>query len=116
MATFDEKSSGFQRFGLEIFVIAAKAAKVQKLGVSYGLLGVRDRVGGGKQKITVWVGRLVRDGSRERITINRNRNIQERHTVSLISHANLRADTDRGSAECSSCFDDLTNMGQALVE
>ena len=47
-----QKSSHFQRFGLKIFIITAKVAKVQKLGVRDGLLGVV-RVGGGKQKITV---------------------------------------------------------------
>ena len=47
-----QTNSHFQRFGLKIFVIAAKAAKAQKLGVKDGLLGVV-RVGGGKQKITV---------------------------------------------------------------
>ena len=53
IATFDKKGSHFQRFGLKIFVIAAKVkAKAQKLGVRDGLLGVV-RVGGGKQKITV---------------------------------------------------------------
>ena len=55
IATFDKKGSHFQRCGLKIFVVAAKAAKAQKLGVRDGLLGVV-RVGGGKQKITVWVG------------------------------------------------------------
>ena len=49
ISTFDKKGSHFQRFGLKIFVLAAKA---QKLGVRDGLLGVV-RVGGGKQKITV---------------------------------------------------------------
>ena len=39
-------------FGLKISVIAAKAAKAQKLGVRDGLLDVV-RVEGGKQKITV---------------------------------------------------------------
>ena len=58
IATFDKKGSHLQRFGLNIFVIAAKAAKAQKLG-------------GGKQKITVLIGTLV---SRARITFNRNRN------------------------------------------
>ena len=48
IATFDKKGSHFQRFGLKIFVIAAKVAKVQKLGVRDGLLGVV-RVGAGKQ-------------------------------------------------------------------
>ena len=43
---FDKKGSHFQRFGLKIYVIAAKAAKAQKL---LGVVGV----GGGKQKITV---------------------------------------------------------------
>ena len=52
IATFDKKGSDFQRFGLKIFVIAAKAAKAKKLGVRDGLLGA-DRVGGGKQNITV---------------------------------------------------------------
>ena len=57
IATFDKKGSHFQRFGLKIFVIAAKAAKAQKLGkfwkrVRDGLLGVV-RVEGGKQKISV---------------------------------------------------------------
>ena len=52
IATFDKKGSHFQRFGLKIFVIAAKAAKGRKLGVRDGLLGVI-MVGGGKQKITV---------------------------------------------------------------
>ena len=49
IATFDKNGSHFQRFGLKIFVIAAKA---QKLGVSDGLLRVV-RVGERKQKITV---------------------------------------------------------------
>ena len=52
IATFNKKGSHFKRFGLKIFVIAAKAAKAQKLGVRDGLLGVV-RVGGRKQKITV---------------------------------------------------------------
>ena len=52
IATFNKKGSHFKKFGLKIFVIAAKAAKAQKLGVRDGLLGVV-RVGGGKQKITV---------------------------------------------------------------
>ena len=52
IATFDKKCSHFQIFSLKIFVIAAKAAKAQKLGVRDGLLGVV-RVGGRKQKITV---------------------------------------------------------------
>ena len=47
---------------------------MQQLGVRDGLLGVV-MVGGGKQKISVSISRLIRDGSRERITINRNRNI-----------------------------------------
>ena len=42
----------FPKISSQIFVIAAKAAKAQKLGVRDGLLGVV-RVGGGKQKITV---------------------------------------------------------------
>ena len=46
-----QKSSHFQRFGLKIFVISAKAAKTQELGVMDGLLGVV-RMGGAKQKIT----------------------------------------------------------------
>ena len=50
IATFDKKGSHFQSFDLKIFVIAAKAAKAQKLRVRDGLLGVV-RVGGGKQKI-----------------------------------------------------------------
>ena len=54
IATFDKKGSHFQRFGLKIFVLAAKAAKAQKLGVRDGLLGVV-RVGGRKQKITVYM-------------------------------------------------------------
>ena len=33
IATFDKKGSHFQRFGLKIFVLAAKEAKAQKLGV-----------------------------------------------------------------------------------
>ena len=78
IATFDKKGSHFQRFGLKIFVIAAKAAKGQKLGVRDGLLDVV-RVGGGKQTITVGVGRLIRNGN-GCININRCRNIQERHT------------------------------------
>ena len=61
IATFDKRDSHFQRFGLEIFVIAAKAAKAQKLGVRDGLLGVV-RVAGGKQKMKQ---NCVRDGSRE---------------------------------------------------
>ena len=52
IGTFDKKGSHFQRFDLKIFVIAAKAAKAQTLGVRDGLLGVV-RVGGRKQKITV---------------------------------------------------------------
>ena len=40
IATCDKKSSHLQRFGLKIFVIAAKAAKAQKFGVRDGLLGV----------------------------------------------------------------------------
>ena len=52
IATFDKKGSHFQIFDHKIFVIAAKAAKAQKLGVRDGLLGLV-RVGGGKQKITV---------------------------------------------------------------
>ena len=52
IATFNKKGSHFKRFGLKIFVIAAKAAKAQKLGVRDGFLGVV-RVGGRKQKITV---------------------------------------------------------------
>ena len=51
IATFDKKGSHFQKVGLKIFVLAAKAAKGQKLGVRDGLLGVV-RVGG-KQKMTV---------------------------------------------------------------
>ena len=54
IATFDKEGSHFQRFGLKIFVLAAKAAKAQKLGVRDGLLGVV-RVGGRKQKITVYM-------------------------------------------------------------
>ena len=50
--SFDKKGSYFHRFALKIFVIAAKAAKEQKLGVRDGVLGVVG-VGGGKQKITV---------------------------------------------------------------
>ena len=46
-----QKTSHFQRFGLKIFVLTAKAAKAQKLGVRGGLLGVVS-VGGEKQKIT----------------------------------------------------------------
>ena len=38
IATIDKKGFHFQKFGLTIFVIAAKAAKVQKLGVCDGLL------------------------------------------------------------------------------
>ena len=52
IATFDKKCSHLQRFALKIFVIAAKSAKSQKLGVRDGLLGVV-RVGGGKQKIAL---------------------------------------------------------------
>ena len=52
IATLDKRGSRFQRFGLEIFVIAAKAAKAQKLGVRDGLPGVV-RARGGRQKITV---------------------------------------------------------------
>ena len=49
ITTFDKKGSHFQRFGLKIFVIAAKATKAQKLGVRDGFLGVV-RVGGWKTK------------------------------------------------------------------
>ena len=52
IATFNKKGSHFKKFGLKIFLIAAKAAKAQKLRVRDGLLGVV-RVEGGKQKITV---------------------------------------------------------------
>ena len=57
MATFAKKDSHFQRVkiskkSLKIFVIVARVAKAQKLGVRDGLLGVV-RVGGEKQKITV---------------------------------------------------------------
>ena len=48
IATFAKKGSHFQRLGLKIFVIAARAAKAQKLGVRDELLGVVR-----KQKITV---------------------------------------------------------------
>ena len=48
IATFEKTGSHFQTFGLKIFVIAAKAAKAQKLGVMDGLLGVVSV--GGKQK------------------------------------------------------------------
>ena len=74
IAAFDKKGSHFQRFGLKIFVIAAKAAKAQNLGVRDGLLRVA-RVGRGKQRITVCISMVIRDRSRERITIKRNRNI-----------------------------------------
>ena len=49
IATFNKKGSHFKKFGLKIFVIAAKAAKAQKLGVRDGLLGVV-RVGGGNKR------------------------------------------------------------------
>ena len=52
VASFDKKDSHFPRFGLKIFVIAAKAAKAQKLVVRDGLLHVV-RVGQGKQHITL---------------------------------------------------------------
>ena len=74
IANFDKKGFHFQRFGLKIFVIAAKAAKAQNLGVRDGLLRVA-RVGRGKQRITVCISMVIRDRSRERITIKRNRNI-----------------------------------------
>ena len=48
ITTFDKKGSHFQRFGLKIFVIAAKAARAQKLGVRDRLLSFR--VGGEKNK------------------------------------------------------------------
>ena len=48
IATFDEKGSHFPRFGLKIFVIAAKAAKAQKLGVRDGFLGAVAVAGGKK--------------------------------------------------------------------
>ena len=54
IATFDKKGSHFQRFGLKIFVIAAKAAKAQNLRVRDELLGVV-RVGGEKQKHSIAV-------------------------------------------------------------
>ena len=74
VATFDNKGLHFQILDFKIFIIAAKAAKAQKLGVRDGLLGVV-WVGGGKQDNCVSRSRLIRNGSRDRITINRNQNI-----------------------------------------
>ena len=48
IATFTKNGSHLQRFGLQIFVIAAKAAKAQKLGVRDGFLGAVAVAGGKK--------------------------------------------------------------------